>query len=252
MSMNKEYIWALKKEKSGEYDIAEKFIKINAENGSIISSFSTKDLIEANLPYDYFSIKQRDLSSIWEYEPFHFNDIDVLNYEFSEYFDEYSEGDLLISSRSLNSVFVVNPETLKVKKFLFGLVRRQHDPDWNRGYITIYDNQTEWGYDKGQEIRPYKSRIIKIKDLEEKNIKTIEYEKSFVSDARGNHHVLDTGNGTIYSLIISPYEGKLLLFKDKELIYSLENDQKGEVLPISNGKIINNLEIINNIKSCQK
>ena len=64
--------------------------------------------------------------------------------------------------------------------------------------------------------------------------------------------ILDLGKDKIYSLIISPYEGKLLLFGGKDLIYSLENNQKGEVLPISNGKIINNNKIIDNIKRCKK
>ena len=45
----------------------------------------------ANQPYDYFSIKQRDLSSLWEYEPFHFNDIDVLTEEFSDYFESLNK-----------------------------------------------------------------------------------------------------------------------------------------------------------------
>lgn len=64
--------------------------------------------------------------------------------------------------------------------------------------------------------------------------------------------MLDLGKDKIFSLIISPYEGKLLLFDGKNLIYSLENNQKGEVLPISNGKIIKNNKIIDNIKRCKK
>ena len=97
-----------------------------------------------NQPYDYFSIKQRDLSSLWEYEPFHFNDIDVLTEEFSDYFESFKQGDLMISSRSLNSIYIIDQNTLKIKKILFGLTRRQHDPELEQGYISIYDNQTEW------------------------------------------------------------------------------------------------------------
>jgi hypothetical protein len=253
MSINENYLWVLKKENFGDYDTSENFLKVNAFDGKILDSFNTKDLIKANLPYDYFSIKQRDLSSVWDYEPFHYNDIDVLTNKFSKYFDNYNEGDLLISSRSLNSIFVVDPKNLKVKKFLFGLTRRQHDPDWNKGYVSIYDNQTEWGNtSSGEEIRYFNSRIIKMNQLDEKNLETINYKSSFISDARGNHEMLDLGKDKIFSLIISPYEGKLLLFDGKNLIYSLENNQKGEVLPISNGKIIKNNKIIDNIKRCKK
>ena len=33
MSLNDEFIWALKKKESGEYDIAEEFVKINKFSG---------------------------------------------------------------------------------------------------------------------------------------------------------------------------------------------------------------------------
>ena len=54
MSINKNYLWALKKENFGDYDTSGKFLKLNTENGKILDSFNTQDLIKANLPYDYF------------------------------------------------------------------------------------------------------------------------------------------------------------------------------------------------------
>ena len=245
MSLNKDYIWALKKEYNGDYDIAEKFVKINKFSGKIISSFNVNDLIVANQPNDYFSIKQRDLSSIWEYEPFHFNDIDVLNEEYSKYFDNFKEGDLMISSRSLNSVFVVDPNDLIIKKILFGLTRRQHDPDWNKGFISIYDNQTEWKNGK----RFLKSRIVKLNEFNEKKIEPIKYDVEFTSDARGNHEILKLRDDT-YALIVSPYEGKLLFFKENKNIFTILNKQKSDVLPISNGKILNKKNFLNNLRLC--
>ena len=152
----------------------------------------------------------------------------------------------MISSRSLNSIFVLNPTNLKVKKFLFGLTRRQHDPDWNKGYISIYDNQTEWKNGK----RFLKSRIVKLENLDEKKIETLEFEKDFMSDARGNHEVLEHGN-KIYTLIVSPYEGKLLFFEDKKNIFTIINRQTSDVLPISNAKILNKENFLNNLKLCK-
>ena len=93
--------------------------------------------------------------------------------------------------------------------------------------------------------------LTRVKQLEEDTLETVNYNTSFISDARGNHDILDIDNNNIFSLIISPYEGKLLLFNSSSLIYSLENNQKGEILPISNGKIINNFQILDNIKKCQ-
>ena len=62
---------------------------------------------------------------MWEYEPFHFNDVDVLTDEFSDYFENYKQGDLMISSRSLNSIYIIDPNTLKIKKILFGLTKNK-------------------------------------------------------------------------------------------------------------------------------
>ena len=245
MSLNDEYIWALKKKKSGEYDIAEEFVKINKITGNILHSFNVRDIIIANQPYDYFSIKQRDLSSMWEYEPFHFNDIDVLTNEFSDYFKSFNQGDLMISSRSLNSIYILDPNTLKVKKILFGLTRRQHDPDWNKGYITIYDNQTEWKNDK----RYVNSRIVKLFGALEQNLETLKFDVDFVSDARGNHDIIDIEN-IKYTLISSPYQGKLLLFKNEKNIFTLFNKQQSDVLPISNGKILDKKKFLYDVNLC--
>ena len=246
MSLNDEFIWALRKKRFGDYDIAEEFVKINKFSGNVVYSFNVRDIIVANQPYDYFSIKQRDLSSLWEYEPFHFNDIDVLTGEFSDYFESFNQGDLMISSRSLNSIYIIDQNTLKIKKILFGLTRRQHDPDWNKGYISIYDNQTEWKDGKRYE----KSRIVKVLGALEQNLETLKFDVDFISDARGNHEILEIDN-LKYTLITSPYEGKLLLFKNEKNIFTLFNKQKSDVLPISNGKILNKENIQYSLNLCK-
>ncbi|MDB9978962.1 arylsulfotransferase family protein [Candidatus Pelagibacter sp.] len=249
MSINdsNNYLWALKKNYFGASDYAESFVKIKSDNGEILDSFNVNDLIIANSPNDYFSIKQRDLSSVWEYEPFHFNDIDVLNKKFSIYFNEFSEGDLMISSRSLNMVFIIDPRNLKVKDLIFGKFRRQHDADWNKGYITIYDNQTEWGNDK----RYADSRIVKIDYNNNKKISTIKLDDKFTSDARGNYDTFDLKDDEQLHLIVSPYEGSLFLFKNNKKIFSLVNKQKNDLLSISNGKIIFNKNLKEKLNSCK-
>ena len=71
-----------------------------------------------------------------------------------------------------------------------------------------------------------------------------------MSDARGNHEVLEYGN-KIYTLIVSPYEGKLLFFEDKKNIFTIINSQTSDVLPISNAKILNKENFLNNLKLCK-
>ena len=64
MSLNGEFIWALKKKRFGDYDTAEKFVKINKISGNIVYSFNVRDIIVANQPYDYFSIKSRGIYQV--------------------------------------------------------------------------------------------------------------------------------------------------------------------------------------------
>ena len=91
--------------------------------------------------------------------------------EFSNYFKDYNEGDLLISSRSLNSIFVLDPLNLKIKKIYIWFTTRQHDKIGTK-VILIIRHRTEWGYDiDGKAIRPFNSRIIKLKQLEEDTFK---------------------------------------------------------------------------------
>ena len=255
MSINEDinYLWTLKKINSSNSSFTEIFAKIDAGNGEILDSFNVDDLIKANAPNDYFSIKQRDLSSIWEYEPFHFNDVDVLNKKLSSYFSEFSEGDLMISSRSLNLIFIVDPISLKIKDLFFGKTRRQHDPDWNRGYITIYDNQTEWGINKqGKELRYSDSRIIKIDYNNKKKISTLKFDDEFISDARGNYDMSHLKDNNKFHLIVSPYEGNLSLYKNNKQVFKLINEHVLGGLSVSNAKILTDDNLIEKINSCKK
>jgi len=140
-------------------------VKLDAATGRELKRFSLLDLIAANSDISIFEsrlVKSPLKGSIgqWKYDdiqsgkvtaldqialhdPFHQNDIDVLTEEKAKYFPMFSAGDLLLSFRSINLVVVVDPETLKVKWHTFGVVSRQHDPDWSpTGEITIFDNQS--------------------------------------------------------------------------------------------------------------
>ncbi|WP_133511905.1 arylsulfotransferase family protein [Candidatus Thiosymbion oneisti] len=73
-------------------------------------------------------------------ELFHPNKVDVLSRDLADSFDDFEAGDLLISLRRLNLVFVFRPKTSKILWYRYGLTSSQHDATFQRGYIAVFDN----------------------------------------------------------------------------------------------------------------
>lgn len=219
----KGYLWAIKKETFGDYEDAEKFVMIAINDGKIIKEISVKDIMFANLPRDFFSIKQQKLEFTWDHDPFHFNDIDVLTNDKSKFFsNKYNEGDLLISSRSLNSFFILDPKNLKIKDYFHAHTRRQHDPDWNNGYISVYDNQTEFEAFGKESVRPNKTRILKLNLNNEKKIIEKFIQSDYGIDQRGNHDIFNFQNNE-YTLVVLPTLNKVDFYKNTNKVGSLIN-----------------------------
>lgn len=71
----------------------------------------------------------------------HLNDIEVLSEDKADAFDLFQSGDIMVSMRHLNSVFVIDGTTERIKWSLTYPFIAQHDPDFTAdGYITVFDN----------------------------------------------------------------------------------------------------------------
>lgn len=147
----------------------EHLLKIDYETGEILDDFDLFQLYYANMEIDIMGILQADTheKSKWladiPGDMWHGNDIEPLTPELSVHYPQFSEGDLLVSLRSPNLIFVMDPDNRHIKWWRQGLVRRQHDPDWNdSGTITIFNNNMHKGYSSIVALDPltYQSKQV--------------------------------------------------------------------------------------------
>jgi len=74
----------------------------------------------------------------------HLNDVEVLSEQKAEAFDLFNAGDIMVSMRNINTVFIVDGKTERIKWSLTYPFIAQHDPDFTEdGYITVFDNNID-------------------------------------------------------------------------------------------------------------
>ncbi len=175
-------------------------VKVDQQSGKLLKTISFSDVMEANRSTDILGIRQKDARDGWNWlhDPWHFNDLEPLSAALAPSFPQFNAGDLLVSARSINALFVMDPESLKIKWWRIGQTRRQHDPDWQPdGTITVYDNNMHRGLSRILKIDPktYSSTVL----FDGKN-------ENFYSNIRGKHQVLENGN----ILITIPQQGRVI------------------------------------------
>lgn len=186
--------------------INEGFVQIDAETGEILREIPIADIIAAN-PYSGLLTMPRhdendvsgnslDFIGTWNGDPYHFNDVDPLPAALASAYPGFAAGDLLISARDLNTVFVMDPDSLRIKWSRSGATQRQHDPDWQAdGTISVFDNRMSRGA----------SQIVALNPGSDMRKVTVDGATiDFHTRIRGKH--MRTGRGDI--AIVSPQQGR--------------------------------------------
>jgi hypothetical protein len=134
-----------------------------------------------------------------------------------------------VSLRSINLVLVIDPQSLGIRWWSQGVVRRQHDPDWNdRGTITVYDNNMHREHSRIQELVP--GQI-------EANILLAGEDHDFYSWRRGKHD--QTPGGGL--LITSTEQGRVFETNARgEVVFEFVNrySENDKVLPVSEARFL--------------
>ena len=208
-------------------------VKIDVDTGAILRTLSLGAIDKANADTDLFGIRQHDKKdrSVWAHDPHHPNDAEPLTHRHAEGFPGFTPGDLLISLRSTNLVFIMDPETLRIKWWRIGQWRRQHDPDWaSNGEIYVYDNNMHRGFSHIVRIHPAAMEAERVVDGERFN---------FASSVMGTQDVLDSGS----ILVTSPKQGRVFEVTGTEKTFEFinsYNEGEGEVLVVTGAKFLVN------------
>jgi hypothetical protein len=201
-------------------------VKVATADGAVLQRISMADIVAANPSVDILEVRQddwdrgndnsRNVPVKWATDPFHLNDVEPLPAPMAQAFKGFQAGDLLVSARSLDLIFVLDPRTLKVRWWHSGSWRRQHDPDWQpTGEITVFDNDMNGPFSRIASIVPGSPGVKVVFDGRNND---------FYSRIRGKHQV--TGAGTL--LITSPQQGRAFeVERDGHVVFDIVNTRPG-------------------------
>ena len=119
---------------------------------------------------------------------FHMNDVETFPTKLDPGF--FQPGDVMVSLRNINTVFVFNVETEKIKYMSTGQVVRQHDPDFIDGdTISIFDNNNARAPKRKSKIT-----IVSAKDNSHQVYFDGTKDNEFYTRVMGKHQWLPNGN----------------------------------------------------------
>lgn len=129
----------------------------------------------------------------------HVNDVEVLSTAMAPAFPMFRAGDLLVSSRNLSQLWVIDRQTGLVKWWFVGPFHSQHDPDFRAdGTIALFDNRPagDPGPENGFNGKLGGSRILVIDPRAGRSRVAYQGDKAnrFYSPYRGKQELQPNGN----------------------------------------------------------
>jgi hypothetical protein len=182
------YFWSFRGE-SKAYD--QDMVKISVETGKIVDEIHMAAVRSANPDLHIWNLSLFGNTETGHMT--HGNDIEPLTPAMAAYFPGFEVGDLLISYAATNLIFILDPDTLKVKWWRVGISDFQHDPDWEAdGNIAIFSNN--------QRADEKFSDIVTIDpETMEHHIAVDGSKLDFYSPANGRHQWTDFGTRYVTS-----------------------------------------------------
>jgi hypothetical protein len=186
-----------------------KIAQVAIADGKIVKEISVAAIIAANPDIDILELRRLHTPDRpggnsggrrgpWMHDPIHLNDADPLPQNLADRFPMFAPGDLLISARELNLLFVMDPATLAIKWWQMGATIRQHDPDWNvDGQISTFNNRMSREYSTITRIDP--ATLARTVVVDGRSM-------DFYSRHRGSHQPLPNGGW----LIASTQQGRII------------------------------------------
>jgi hypothetical protein len=203
-------------------------VKISKQ-GKVLFEISIMDLLKKNgysgLMY-LSTIKSRNTQVSGDI--YHLNDVELFPNSMDE--GTFKHGDVMVSLRNINTVFIFDPKTLKIRYLTTGKFVRQHDPDFIDGnHFSVLDNNhiapNEFGHSS-------KIVIVSAHDDQVKSYFSATDKVPFYTNIMGKHQWLPNGN----LLILEAMNGRVIeVNAKKEIVWSYNN-------LIADGKLISIME----------
>jgi outer membrane protein assembly factor BamB len=136
--------------------VLEDFVTLLDSAGEELRSFSLLEALERS-PYR----AQLDDRPKKKGDIFHTNSLEVLEGRLEALGPHWKRGNLLLSSRKLDAVWIVDPESESLVWSLRGDFKGQHDPTiLANGHLLLFDNQGRPGASSVQELDPATGELV--------------------------------------------------------------------------------------------